>query len=367
LDLRLGLLSTGLVAACGGELAAQRPIVGAIRWDAWHGSASTVGEVVEGTLGPQRYHHRLPFFAEVLSDTEVRIVGNTQETMDREIAYAHGAGLDYWAFVIYPPDLAMSEGLKLYLSSERKSDINFCLDLQGGWEGGGGLAAWPERVARYVGYFRAPCYQTVLGGHPLVYLYSATDLVGDGRFATWGEARQAFDTLRAATTDADVPTPYIVAQDWTPEAAMQTLGRLGLDAIGAYALAGGGIEASYADLAAHVESWWDSARGAGAPVVPLVMAGWDRRPRIERPHPWEPWQKPGEGMDRYYEAATPAELATHLQHALQWIASNPSSAKAEAVLVYAWNENDEGGWIVPTLGEGAARLDAIAEVLVTAD
>ena len=30
------------------------------------------------------------------------------------------------------------------------------------------------------------------------------------------------------------------------------------------------------------------------------------------------------------------------------------------MLVYAWNENSEGGWLVPTLGEGTARVDALA-------
>ena len=105
-----------------------RPIVGAIRWDAWHGDASNVGQVVEGTLGPKRYHHRLPFFAKVLSDSEVEIRGDTQAVMDREIEAAHKAGLDYWAFVTYPEEYAMSAGLKLYLSSACKQDIHFCLD-----------------------------------------------------------------------------------------------------------------------------------------------------------------------------------------------------------------------------------------------
>ena len=64
--------------------------------------------------------------------------------MDREISYASAAGLDYWAFVNYPEQEAMSSGLKLYLSSEHRSRINFCLDLQGGWELRGGLGSWPR-------------------------------------------------------------------------------------------------------------------------------------------------------------------------------------------------------------------------------
>lgn len=341
-----------------------RPIVGAIRWDAWHGDASNVGQVVEGTLGPKRYHHRLPFFAKVLSDSEVEVRGDTQAVMDREIEAAHKAGLDYWAFVTYPEEYAMSAGLKLYLSSACKQDIHFCLDLQGAWEGRGGLQTWPAKVERYIGYFTDPCYQTVLDGRPLVYLYSVNDLIGEGRFADWDQARAAFDGLREAALKAGVPAPYFVVQDWGADAAKQHMQRLGMDAIGAYALAGGGVKAPYAELAAVVESWWDQARDTGAPVVPLVMSGWDRRPRIERPHPWEPWQKPGVGMDRYYEAPTPAELAGHLQAAVRWNAANAKAAEANAILIYAWNENDEGGWLVPTLSEGSARLDALQQVLI---
>ncbi len=33
------------------------------------------------------------------------------------------------------------------------------------------------------------------------------------------------------------------------------------------------------------------------------------------------------------------------------------------MLIYAWDEFSEGGWICPTLSEGTARLDAIRGVL----
>jgi hypothetical protein len=59
----------------------------------------------------------------------------------------------------------------------------------------------------------------------------------------------------------------------------------------------------------------------------------------------------------------PAEIADHLRHALDWTAAFPESAEADAVLLYAWNESDEGGWLCPTLSEGTDRLDAIRRVL----
>jgi len=79
---------------------APRPSVGAIRWDAWHGPASNVGLTVEKTLAPARWHYRLPFFGKAVGENAVEARGDTQEIMDREIEYAHAAGLDYWAFVV---------------------------------------------------------------------------------------------------------------------------------------------------------------------------------------------------------------------------------------------------------------------------
>ncbi len=352
-------LGLTLAAAETGPVPQDRILVGAIRWDAWHGPASSVGLTVEKTLAPARWHYRLPFYGKVIGDNAVEARGDTQAIMDREIAYAKDAGLDYWAFVIYPEDDALSLGLKLYLSSEHKSDIGFCLNLQGGWEARGGPNAWPEKVQRYVALFREPSYQTVLGGRPLVYLYSVEGLVGQGLFETWEAARAAFDQLRAAARDAGVSDPYVVAQGWSPEVLKEQARQLGLDAIGAYASNAGAKAAPYADLAAHTENWWNAFKAAGCEVVPLVTAGWDMRPRVETP---VPWVKEGD-IEQYYAAPTPEELAGHLHNALEWCRANADTAKAQAVLIYAWNEFDEGGWLCPTRSEGTARLDAVRKVL----
>ena len=75
----------------------SRPVVGAIRWDAWIGDAagSDVGRQVERSLAPAAWHVRLPFYARELSPDQVQVRANRQEVMDREITYASAAGLDY--------------------------------------------------------------------------------------------------------------------------------------------------------------------------------------------------------------------------------------------------------------------------------
>lgn len=356
------ILASSLVGgAVPGDGAPDRVLVGAIRWDAWHGPASEVGLTAEKTLAPARWHYRLPFYGKILGEYAVEARGNTQAIMDQEIAYAHAAGLDYWAFVIYPEEHALSLGIQHYLSSTRKTLVNFCLNLQGGWEAGGGPNAWPEKVRRYVSYFKEPSYQTVLRGRPLVYLYSVEGLVGPGRFETWEAARAAFGDLRTAAEAAGAGDPYIVAQGWSPEALKEQAQMLELDAIGAYASTAGAKAGSFASLAEHTERWWESFKATGCEVVPLASAGWDMRPRVETP---VPWVKNGD-IEQFYEAPTPEELEAHLKKAIAWTKANPDVARARAVLIYAWNEFDEGGWICPTLREGTARLDALGRVLGT--
>jgi hypothetical protein len=355
----LVLLASLASDAVSGTVSDDHVLVGAIRWDAWHGPASEVGLTVEKTLAPGHWHYRLPFYGKAVGENAVEARGDTQGVMDQEIAYAHAAGLDYWAFVIYPEELALSLGLKLYLSSGRKSLVNFCLNLQGGWEAGGGPSAWPAKAQRYLGYFKEPTYQTVLGGRPLVYLYSVEGLVGPGRFETWEDARAAFDELRAGAKSAGVGNPYIVAQGWSPQVLKEQMQKLGLDAIGAYASSGGAKAAPYSSLAVHTERWWDAFKAVGCEMVPLVSAGWDMRPRVETP---VPWVKNGD-IEQYYEAPEPEELAAHLRKSIEWSKASPDAAKAQVVLIYAWNEFDEGGWICPTLSEGTDRLDALREVL----
>lgn len=338
-----------------------RSIVGAIRWDAWHGDQGMPGKAVQAALGPKEWHSRLPFFAEITGDGEVRIDGSSQSVMDQEIEYAHNAGLDYWAFVTYAPDTPMSLGLKRYLASEKRNLIRFCLITEcGRWRD-------PKYVERLSALMAEPGYLTVLDNRPVLYLgFISNDKIR----ANWGNAKtfaKVIDGLRTAARNKQLGNPYIVIMDFNPNKGKKWLDALGCDALSSYATQGGGQGAPYSDLARHAERFWDRCRATGAQVVPIVMSGWDRRPRIARPVPWETWQQPGVGMDKYYNSPRPEELAEHVTQALNWLKNNRPHAQAALAIIYAWNENDEGGWLVPTLSEGTSRLDALSKVLKTED
>jgi len=190
---------------------AGRPLVGAIRWDAWHGDRGMPGRAVEKSLGPKEWRYRLPFFAKELPDGKVELRGDTQEVMDREIEYASAAGIDYWAFLTYGAQDPMSRGLELYLASEKKEKVRFCFILHHL-----DLKDRKAEIDRLTALFKESTYQKVLDGRPLAFSFQcAAD-------------RGFYDDLRTAATAARLKAPYFVYQG----GSAKDLERLGLDALG---------------------------------------------------------------------------------------------------------------------------------------
>ena len=323
--------------------------MGAIRWDAWTGGAITAQ--VEKTLSPAAYHNRLPWFAEVVSENEARIDGGRQEVMDREIELAADAGLDYWAFLTYPAASPMSVALSQYLESEKRDRIRFCLILHNTLKVSD--EAWPAERDRTAALLREPGYQTVLNGRPLVYAFAG----GEFPFGRFGDL---LSCIKAAGLD-----PYCVFMGWNPESDHRAAAKHGFDAVSAYARAGN--QSRYSDLVASVEKhYWRKAADAGVPYVPLVTTGWDKRPRKDNPVSWEKGHA-YHSQDVFPSRATPEEVAAHLGRAIAFVKEHPGVCAADAVIVYAWNEYDEGGWLAPTRGDDGvpdtSRLDAVARVL----
>ena len=349
------MISWGIILMCtssgltAGEV--PRPRVGAIRWDAWTGGPVT--KQVERTLGPKKYHHRLPWFAQVTGENQVRINGGPQAVMDREIRFAEDAGLDYWAFLIYPESNPMSTALKQYLKSRERKRVRFCAILHNTLKVK--EEHWPKERARAVALLKEPGYETVLDGRPLVYAFTGA-----------GFPFERFAGFLAAAKKAGL-NPYCVYMGWNPAADFQKVSGRGFDAVSAYAKAGG--QATFKSLARAVETnYWQRAARAKVPYVPLVTTGWDKRPRKDHPVSWEK----GHGYHTqavFPSMATPAEIAAHLGRAVAFVRTHRTICAANTIIIYAWNEYDEGGWLSPTRrADGkpdTARLDAIRSVLKT--
>ena len=310
-------------------------VVGAIRWD-WTGGG-TVNQAVEKSLGPKKWHYRIPFFGEILNDSTIEASCFNQACVDQEILYARENGLDYWAFLLYPPGSELDLPLRRYLSSGYNSVLNFCV-------------VGDQPVDRIISYFKHPSYQTVLEGRPLYFLHGE---IPPDHIAQ----------LRSACSAEGIKDPYVVPMEDVQEEGMDAITRYWYNGT----TFGGKLSgAPFSTLASNASAFWNKQKEAGYKQVPLVSSGTDGRPRIENPVPWidDP-----SFYEKYFESPGPEELAVHLQDALNFVAANPFSCEAKAILLYAWNENDEGGWLTPTLDTldpslvDDSRLRAIKEII----
>lgn len=183
-------------------------------------------------------------------------------------------------------------------------------------------------------------------GRPIYFLGFVTAAKVNDRWRGLRGLRAGIDAFRSRATAAGAGNPYVVLCG-TPRDVVGWVGALNADAVGAYAISDGRGIGDYAALTRIVEAGWQTLAGAGVPVVPTVMTGWDRRPQIEHPVPWEHGQRPGAGLEYHFDTPRPQGLTAHLRRAFAWMAGQPPLLKAPVALIYAWNENDEGGWLVP--------------------
>jgi hypothetical protein len=343
-----------LVGGCAVEH--KRPLVGTVRWDGLF-----EGSKFAGYLMPAECRYRLPFYT-TWKDGSPSVNADRQSVMDEEIAYAKEAGLNYWAFCYYypnEPNWAESDkynyGLKRYLSSKHKKDINFCLIISGGGHEGP-TKKWQETVKTLAKFFTEPTYQTVAGGRPLVFVFIPDEFIKD--FGSTEAAKQALNDLRKAAVNAGCRSPYIVCMVWHASQGADYVKNAGYDAISAYTHLSwdpNDREYPYSDLAAENASFWDECKATGNQVIPIVNTGWNNKPMRGHYAPT--------GPGPWYTEPTMTEWKNHLKAALDWVHNNPSSTEPNAIVIYSWIELTEGGWLVPTLGDGTARIKATSEVL----
>lgn len=325
------------------------PIVGAIRWDGWFQDS-----VWSRYISDQHWQDRWPFYA-VVSGSSADILGDEQEVMDREIEFANFSCLDFWAYCYYDPRSddynRYNYGLSLHRSSKIRKSPNISIIIQGAHFGD--QASWNSFTDALVDLFSDDRYQMVGDNRPLLFIYDVRTF--NAIFGSYDKSISALDSLRNKTERAGLNNPYIVAQNASGE-----LVHLGFDGFGAYTANGIGVgEKSYDDLMDDNTEYWDWIKSEHRIVVPTLNSGWDGRPRISDPvigglYKNGPW----------YDQPRAEQLSDLTEIGVEWVRNNASCAEEQVLLFYAWNELDEGGWLVPTLSEGTSRIEALRNVLL---
>lgn len=342
---RQAILTNALILCCtvtscaGNNKGASRPTVGVIRWDAFYG-VNNVTKAVEKSLGPSQYHHRAPFFAKKTGKDSLSINGDSDEVIGKEIDYAAEAGV-YWAFLTYPYKSGLSIPLKRYLEHPKRRKINFNL-----------IMSRHSLIKEWDAHFKAvlldsvsrPNYQTVLNGRPLVYFF-------DGKTI----AKEKIAEVRTLIANKTGKNPYLVLlMHGIPVKEWPTYKAMGYDGATKYAQFAS-KPLKWTQFHAQIVKDWKSWASKGVQFSPLLSAGWDNRPRYYNPVPWI--EKKEIMLKRYAENPTADQLASHFKAGMDFVYKHKKVCEAQNLLMYAWNEYDEGGWLCPTLNPTTGKPD----------
>jgi len=298
---------------------------------------------------------------------------DTGKIMEQQIDLAANAGLSFWSFCWYWPEkedkqTPLNQALSLYLKAPNRDRLGFCLMVanHGGYRIG--PKDWPAVRAQWIALFKQPTYLTV-DRKPLLIFFSPGELLK--AFGAPEAVKAAFDQLRADAKAAGLPGISIAACATPgPQNGWNDLGELracGFDLFTGYNYHGYAIpgqakpaskEQAFASMISGHENIWDLfAQRSDCPYIPVVTTGWDKRP-------WEAVAAPDAKRDVYYPDRSPVLVEQFVGKAIAWVKANPTHATPEKlILLYAWNENGEGGYLTPTKTEGPAYLDAVTRAL----
>lgn len=311
--------------------------VGVVNWDASLPPDSYFGGYQTRNLSPAKYRAITPFYADVLGENRISYHLRTQDEYDRELLYAIGAGIDYFAYVWYPEEgsrahITTSENdcsahvhelayaRRMHCASALREKIGVCAIV----------STHPftdSDIDELVQIMREPYYEKI-GGRPLLYIYRGcrADIIG---------------RIRATCVRMGVSDPYVAAMYSSVPPASEDLSAC--EALSAYNMNTSGIT-TYAELFALSMEHDEARRTVGKAVIPMFTTGWDPSPRIDQPSPWIRYPD-----EAYPVFASGEELAAGARALAAWIRDVCREQFVGHVLSFAWNEFEEGGIICPTL------------------
>lgn len=368
-----------------------RPLLGVIRWDMYTGHPYTTQKQEFGFLKPEQYHWRAPFFVRRTGNPETPLAFNPdysmavyQPAMEQEIAFATSAGIDYWAFgydgLCSQFRVTLRDALDAYLASTQKKRVKFCVIVNCPEVA---KAVWYEPpsvrhtedeidrdwatnyVADIVALTKEPSYQRVLGDRPLLYLYMPERL-GEGRRHTpapGARVERCLRQLRARLIAADVGNPYIAGMIDEQKPHWESLYDNGLlDCVTLYHQRYGGANLQYGTLWGFIarKTLSGTFKRADVKVIPPTMSGANGMPRYKKGGEFPMWD---------WSEPAPGELTAHLHGAFDYVAKHPTKCEANTVVMYAWNEHSEGGFLCPTMGAPpdyrpvTRQIDELAQAL----
>lgn len=297
-------------------------------------------------------------------------LGNTVENMELQVDLAADGGLSFFAFDWYYPEDGGEERennkcIDRYLASKNADRLEFCLLVANHQ---GALIyrdKWEDAVRRFIPFLKSE-HALKVNGIPAIIFFSTNELVRC--LGSIEETNKCLEYFREECRKEGLPGVFVIGcagpqrsadgaasivkeQIWRDRGAQ--LKEIGLDGVSGYNYHRGSINREdgtkeyllpFEDLAKdHEISWEGFVKFGELPYMPCLTGGWDDRPNEK------PLINP-EKRSCYSPDITPTTLYNHVKAAGEFIGANKEKITEDYAIIYAWNENGEGGFVCPTMG-----------------
>jgi len=382
------ILTATLIPAWADEQgSAPRPLLGVQRWDMYSGEGATQRQELgylpgeQAFLKPAEWHDRAPFFCRLTKDVDwIEHPADAgplwfnhpfdrdrlQQSMDQEIRYAHGAGIDF--FIYHGPARKVvgpgGWGLRNNLDAHLASTIPEARKMKFVWAlyGHEAIHYTREKVSRMMDetmpMIRMSNWQKVMDGRPLIIVMWPDQFREQLAKATGGQSMTGSEFtayLRDRVKAAGIENPYLVgcispARSFRHADALK---KDGYDAFMDYAGGYGGTVAkrdaspTYAEATVSLlETLERDFLGRGLPFIPSCTS-------MQYPWPRALDEKSGRPLEKWYHYQWPGkgDLAARVKAVFDFVATHPEACEAQVVSMYSWNECSEGGGLIPTMGK----------------
>jgi hypothetical protein len=279
-----------------------------------------------------------------------------KSTAESHIIQATSGGLDYFAFYWYWSAAEHRErhnaGLDSFLRASNRNAMDFGVTICAhGWDNGSlkiPVAQYGEVARRLVSrYLAQENYLRANDGRRIVWLCDTRGLGGN----TSADTRAFVDALREAARSLLGEDILVLAhQDLS-----LPLSTVGVDGDYCAAPYDAVLGRSYAEYVAQQR---DGFRRGSSNFVRCVMSDFDERPRypVFKPDADDVLYFPDHTFERFAQAARNVAEDMDASTRVQSVVDN-------LVLVYAWNEWHEGGYIEPNTRDGCRYLDVLRREL----
>lgn len=306
-------------------------VLGAYYFDGWTSGSHHITDKLKG-----HYQKREPIWGWVTS---------TPAIVDAQINEAANAGISFFSFDWYfrngSDDYPLNHALNLYLSSRDKIRLKFCLMVANHTPFFIGPDNWNAVSEIWIKFFKDKDYLKV-NEQPLLIFFSVSSLVE--QFGSTSAVKKAFNSLRDIAKKEGLQGVSIAACVYDNAANIHDAEACGFDIMTGYNYHGYGLEKGEevtpidSMRVADLRVWNGIKNKSTLPYIPVSTLNWD-------PRPW----RPDTASVPHFSGYSMQSVCHAVTDLKQWIGENRErTTKEKVALMYAWNENGEGGWLTPS-------------------